>query len=48
MSLKTLETDLEICFEEQILDAMMKRAHFKFLCVSRIQHIIGSVYFLLF
>ena len=26
ISLKTLETDLEICFVEHILDAMLKRA----------------------
>ena len=42
--LKTLGTDLEICFVEHILDAMMKRAPTGFLCILGIQRMIGSVF----
>ena len=44
-SLKTLETDLEICFVKHILDAFMKRAPAGFLSILRIQYNIGSVSF---
>ena len=44
-SLKTLETDLEICFVKHILDALMKRASAGFLSILGIQYNIGSVSF---
>ena len=42
--LKTLETDLETCFVEHILDTMMKRVPVTFLYILGIQHMIGSVF----
>ena len=47
MSLKALETDLEISFVEHILDAMMKRATDQFLCLLEIQYMIDNVFFVL-
>ena len=46
-SLKTLETVLEICFVEDILDAMIKRTPVGFLCILEIQHMIGRFLFFL-
>ena len=43
-SLKTLETDLDTCLVENILDAMMKRAPVGFLCILGIQYMTGSVF----
>ena len=40
--LKILGTDLEICFGEQILDAVMKLAPIGFLYILKIQYIIFS------
>ena len=40
--LKILETDLEICFVKQILDAVMKLAPIGFLSI--LQYIIGKVF----
>ena len=44
MSLKTLETDLDTCLVEHILDAMMKCAPVGFLCILGIQYMTGSVF----
>ena len=41
---KILEADLEICFVEQILDAVMKLAPIGFLSILKMQYIIGQVY----
>ena len=41
--LKILETDLEICFVEQILDAVMKLVPIRFLSILKMQYIIGKV-----
>ena len=41
-----MEADLEICFVERILNAMMKHATVRFLCILGIQYII--VVFLLY
>ena len=41
--LKILETDLEICFVEQILDAVMKLVPIRFLSILKLQYIIGKV-----
>ena len=45
MSLKILEADLEICFVENILDAMMKSAPVRFLCILGVLYVIRCVYF---
>ena len=42
--LKTLETDLEICFVEHILDAMLKRAPVVLLSIVKIQCMIGCAF----
>ena len=44
MSLKWLKTDLELCFAEHILNAMMKRPRARFLCILEVQYMIGSVF----
>ena len=44
MSLKTLETDLEICFVEHVLNAVTKRAPVGFLWILGIQYMISSVF----
>ena len=41
---KILEADLEICFVEQILDAVMKLAPIGFLSILKMQYIIGQVF----
>ena len=41
---KILEADLEICFVEQILDAVMKVAPIGFLSILKMQYIIGQVF----
>ena len=41
---KILEADLEICFVEQILDAVMKLAPIGFLSILKMQYIIGHVF----
>ena len=38
-----METDLEICFVEQILYALMKLAPIRFLSILKMQYIIGKV-----
>ena len=40
--LKMLETDLEICFVEQILDALMKLSPIAFLSILKMQYMIFS------
>ena len=42
--LKILETNLEICFLKQILDAMMKLAPIGFLSILKMQYILGKVF----
>ena len=42
--LKTWEIDLEICFEEQILDAVIKLAPIGFLSILKMQYMIGKVF----
>ena len=42
--LKILETDLEIYFVKQILDAVMKLAPIGFLSILKMQYIIGKVF----
>ena len=44
--LKTWEIDLEICFEEQILDAVIKLAPIGFLSILKMQYMIDSFFFL--
>ena len=49
--IKSIGTDLEISFEENFLDAMMKRAPVGLLCILGflgIQYMIGSAFFLWF
>ena len=41
---KILETDLEICFVKQLLDAVMKLAPIGFLSILKMQHMIGKVF----
>ena len=41
---KTLETDLEICFVKQLLDGVMKLAPIGFLSILKMQHMIGKVF----
>ena len=41
---KILEADLEICFVEQILDAVMKLAPIGFLSILKMQYVIGQVF----
>ena len=41
---KILETDLEICFMKQILDAVMKLESIGFLSILKMQYIIGKVF----
>lgn len=43
MNLNILKIDLEICFAEHILHAMMKRLPVGFLYILGIQHTMGSV-----
>ena len=42
MGFKMLETDLEICFVEQILDAAMKLAPIGFLSILKMQYMTFS------
>ena len=47
--IKNIGTDLEISFEENFLDGMVKRAPVGFLCILGflgIQYMIGSAFFL--
>ena len=43
MTLKQLETDLEIFLVEQDFDAMMKRAPVGVLCIFGVQYIMGRL-----
>ena len=43
--MKTLKTDLEVCFVKHILAAMKKRAPIGFLFILGIQCVIGSVFY---
>ena len=45
MSFKTVETDLQICFVEHILDAMMEQVPVEFLCILGVLYLSGSVFF---
>ena len=44
MNSKALETDLEICFVQHILDVMMKQAPVWFLCILGVQYVTGRVF----
>ena len=41
-----LGVDLQICFVENILDAVMKQTTAGFLCILEIHYLIGSAFFL--